>query len=117
MPHIPTRCRSRSNKAMNYSYAADAGWVVAPLERGGSPSFFSNQQDTHQLEAAHIVSTPVILGVFAIIVALSILCFTAYKMKAKRFEFSSAVWKFFSLKIIIVSDAGSEPAEQTTPEP
>jgi hypothetical protein len=52
-----------------------------------------------------------------VLLALVVLCFAAYKIKAKRFEFSTAVWKLASIKITIMSDEEPKPAERTTPEP
>lgn len=49
------------------------------------------------------VLTLVIPGVF-ILMALGILCFAAYKIKARRFEFSTSVWKLASFKITVISD-------------
>jgi hypothetical protein len=60
--------------------------------------------------------TLIIPGAF-ILLALVVLCFAAYKIKAKRFEFSTAVWKLASIKITIVSDENPQPAKQPTPEP
>lgn len=57
------------------------------------------------------------IAVIFVLLALVILCFAAYKIKAKRFEFSTAVWKFASLKITIVSDEDPKPTKQATPEP
>lgn len=61
------------------------------------------------------MSTPVILGIF-VLIALVVLCFAAYKIKARRFMFSAAVWKLFSFTLTITSDP-PKSAEQTTPEP
>lgn len=54
------------------------------------------------------VLTVIIPGAF-LLLALVDLCFAAYKIKAKRFEFSSTVWKLASIKITIVSDQDSKP--------
>ena len=55
-------------------------------------------------------------GVF-ILLALSIVCFAAYRIKAKKFEFATAIWKFASLRITIMSAAeDTEPTEATEPE-
>ena len=61
------------------------------------------------------VLTLIIPGAF-ILLALVILCFAAYKIKAKRFEFSTAVWKLASIKISIVSDEDPKPTKPTTLE-
>jgi hypothetical protein len=46
------------------------------------------------------VLTLITLGT-VILIALSILCFAAFKIKAESFEFSTAIWKIasFSIKI------------------
>lgn len=44
------------------------------------------------------------VGVFVLMV-LSFVCFAAYKIKARRFEFSAAIWKVASLRITILSAA------------
>ena len=41
-------------------------------------------------------------GVF-ILLALSIVCFAAYRIKARKFEFSTAIRKFASLRMTILS--------------
>ena len=41
-------------------------------------------------------------GVF-ILLALSIVCFAAYRIKARKFEFSTAIWKFASLRMTILA--------------
>lgn len=58
----------------------------------------------------------VIPGVF-ILLALVILCFAAYRIKARKFEFSTVIWKLASFKITIMSDEDPKPAKQTTPNP
>ena len=58
------------------------------------------------------VLTLVIPGIFMLL-ALVILCSAAYKIKARRFEFSTDVWKLASFKITIMSDEGPNPPRQT----
>lgn len=50
------------------------------------------------------VPTFIVLGASFILLALVIVCFAAYKIKARRFEFSTAIWKFATLRIMIQSD-------------
>ena len=38
---------------------------------------------------------------FAILAALGLLCFAAYKIKAESFEFSTAIYKLLEIKIKI----------------
>jgi hypothetical protein len=59
-----------------------------------------------------VVLTLITLGGF-ILLALGIVCFAAYKIKAKRLEFSTAIWKFATLRLTIVSTAEEvEPHDQ-----
>ncbi len=55
--------------------------------------------------------TLITLGTF-ILGALSILCFAAYKIKAREFEFSTAIWRLVSFKITIKSPQDSQLSEQ-----
>jgi len=61
------------------------------------------------------MSTLIAVGVF-ILLALSIVCFAAYRIKAKRFEFSTAIWKFASLKITILSAEDDAETSKQKPE-
>jgi len=57
----------------------------------------------------HPVATTVIaFGVLGLL-ALSVACFAAYKIKARRFEFTTDIGSFASLRIMIQS--GPEDAE------
>ena len=58
------------------------------------------------------VAMPVLaaLGIFALL-ALSIACFAAYRINAKRFEFAASIWKLFSLRITIASAEDVELAK------
>lgn len=38
-----------------------------------------------------------------VLLALGIACFAAYKIKARTFEFTTAIWKLISLRITIMS--------------
>jgi hypothetical protein len=62
------------------------------------------------LEAGRVL-TLITLGTF-ILGALSILCFAAYKIKAREFEFSTAIWRLVSFKITIKSPQDSQLSEQ-----
>jgi hypothetical protein len=66
--------------------------------------------DGINLEAGRVL-TLITLGTF-ILGALSILCFAAYKIKAKEFEFSTAIWRLASFKITIKSPQDSELSKQ-----
>lgn len=57
------------------------------------------------------VLTLVVTGGFTVL-ALVIPCFAAYKIKAKRFEFSAAIWKLASFKITIMLDEDVKPASR-----
>jgi len=55
--------------------------------------------------------TIIAVGVF-VLVALSIVCFAAYRIKARKFEVKTSVWKFVSLTITILSaDEDMEPGK------
>ena len=53
-------------------------------------------------------------GVF-ILLALSIVCFAAYRIKARKFEFSTVIWKFASLRMTILST--EEEVDSDIPKP
>jgi hypothetical protein len=57
------------------------------------------------------VLTLITFGTF-ILGALSILCFAAYRIKAREFEFSTAIWRLASFKITIKSPQDSELSER-----
>lgn len=64
--------------------------------------------------------TLITFGVF-ILLALSILCFAAYKIRAQSFEFSTTIWKIASFSIKIrspeIDDRGAVLTGQMTDPP
>jgi hypothetical protein len=60
------------------------------------------------------VLTIIAVGAF-FLVALSILCFAAYKIRAREFEFSTMIWRFVSFKITIRSPEVIELGKQSAP--
>jgi hypothetical protein len=54
-------------------------------------------------------------GLF-VLASLSIVCFAAYKIKARKFEVAAAVWKFVSLRITIQSADDDTKPGTTKPE-
>lgn len=56
--------------------------------------------------------TLITLGIL-ILLALSILCFAAFKIKAESFEFTTAIWKIASFSIKIRSPKSA--ADQSAP--
>jgi hypothetical protein len=62
------------------------------------------------------VSSLIAIGVL-VLLALTIVCFAAYKIKARKFEVSTSIWKLVSLRITILSSSEeTEPDRLSTPE-
>jgi hypothetical protein len=59
------------------------------------------------------VSDVITMGVL-VLLGLGIVCFAAYKIKARKFEVSTSIWKLVSLRITILSAA--EEAEPKRPK-
>ena len=49
--------------------------------------------------------------------ALGVLCFAAYKIKAESFEFTTVILKFVSFSIRIISPAKRELDKDSLPRP
>ena len=60
--------------------------------------------------------TLITLGIL-ILLTLIILCFSAYKIKAESFEFSTAIWRIASVSITIKSSKSNGSQEERSPNP
>ena len=65
-----------------------------------------------------LVLTVITVGAL-VLLALSIVCFAAYRINARKFEFSTAIWKFASMRITILSapDEDEPSRPRAGPEP
>ena len=59
--------------------------------------------------------TLIAVGAF-ILLALSIGCLAAYRIKARKFEFTTSIWRFVSLRITIHSASDDTEPDKPRPE-
>jgi hypothetical protein len=62
-----------------------------------------------------VPTTFIILGVLGLL-GLSVACFTAYKIKARKFEFTTGIGKVASLRIMIQSGPEDAAPDRARPE-
>lgn len=57
----------------------------------------------------------IVLGVI-VLLALAIVCFAAYRIRARRFEVYASIWKFLSLRITILSGPDDVDRDKRRPD-